>query len=512
MVVVAKRLPFESLVRTAEQLSAGVDLPTVLELLAAAAAEATGAEIAIVRVLDEASGLLVARAVAPGGSAQAAELSGSRVAPGSTRPGSFVAPAFADGSVIGEIELVGSAATASTRPPAGSPSSRRRSSRSPCGRCRGRSRCGPRRPTGGHALRSSSARAARSPPAPSSSAPRGGPCSSPPRPWAPPPLRSGSASTSGSSSSPRWGPGRRRSSSRRAARPGARSESWEPALVEDADDGDGVLVSIRIGQPPAGVLQLRCTEPPVAEELVALSTFAGRVGHAVSLGERAQELEVRARADTRPALGGRRRDHPPLARAHARDGGRADRRAARDRAGRDLPPRGPPARRGADAGSSTGTRRSRRRCSSSRSARCGRARRSRCAGGSADPMLAPCEAALAAAGVEGGARGAAARPRRDDRAARRLPGPPAARPRATARCSRPSPASSPSPSRTRGCTSRRRSSATRSGRCSRRSARRRDGCGRSTRSRARSRAASPSTRRSRRSRRRSSRCSASTRP
>ena len=77
MVVVAKRLPFESLVRTAEQLSAGVDLPTVLELLAAAAAEATGAEIAIVRVLDEASGLLVARAVAPGGSAQAAELSGS---------------------------------------------------------------------------------------------------------------------------------------------------------------------------------------------------------------------------------------------------------------------------------------------------------------------------------------------------------------------------------------------------------------------------------------------------
>ena len=181
-------------------------------------------------------------------------------------------------------------ATAPSRPPAGSPSSQRRSSRSPCGHSRGRSRCGPRRPTGGHASRSSSARAARSPPAPSSSAPRGGPCSSPPRPWAPAPLRSGSASTGGPSSSPRWGRWAPRVLEQARGAAARTIGAWEPALVEDADDGDGVLVSIRIGQPPAGVLQLRCTEPPVAEELVALATFAGRVGHAVSLGEGAQEL------------------------------------------------------------------------------------------------------------------------------------------------------------------------------------------------------------------------------
>ena len=509
MVVVAKRLPFESLVRTAEQLSAGVDLPTVLELLAAAAAEATGAEIAIVRVLDEASGLLVARAVAPGGSEEAAELSGSRVAPGSTRPGSFVAPAFADGSVIGEIELVGSgdcldeaarglaelaaaqlavALRTLPRPESLRPSTADRGARLALLEREGRTLAAGAELE--HAARRAMQLAAESVGAAAAAiwqrvderlellAQVGA--------WTPPVLEQ----------------------ARRAA--GSTIGVWEPALVEDADDGDGVLVSIRIGQPPAGVLQLRCTEPPVAEELVALATFAGRVGHAVSLGESAQELGFELER-TRALLSVVGDAITHLSLAHTLDTAveriaellTIERVGIYLREGRLLVAAG----RGLVDGHeevadallelALGPLRPRETIEVRQ--------------GSADPMLAPCEAALAAARV----KAALAVPLRvHDETIGLLVAYPGrrGRPRTTARCSRPLPASSPSSSRTRGCTSRRLSSARRSGRCWRRSARRRDGCGRSTRSRAPSRAASPSTRRCRRSRGRSSRCSASTRP
>ena len=78
-------------------------------------------------------------------------------------------------------------------------------------------------------------------------------------------------------------------------------------------------------------------------------------------------------------------------------------------------------------------------------------------------------------GTAVGARGAAARARRADRPARRLPGARATLAERRTHCSPRSPPSSPSPCRTRGCTSARRSSATRSAPCSRRSARRRGG-------------------------------------
>ena len=81
MVVEAKRLPFESLTRVAEQLATGISLADALELLAAAAEEVTGADLAVVRVLDEEEETLVARAVAPADSLLAAEVSGSRVQP-----------------------------------------------------------------------------------------------------------------------------------------------------------------------------------------------------------------------------------------------------------------------------------------------------------------------------------------------------------------------------------------------------------------------------------------------
>ena len=87
-----------------------------------------------------------------------------------------------------------------------------------------------------------------------------------------------------------------------------------------------------------------------------------------------------------------------------------------------------------------------------------------------------------------------------------------ARARPTARCSRRSPASSPSSCRTRACTSRRRSSARRSGRCSRRSARRRDGCGALYEISSSFTSSLSLETTFRRSRGRSSRCSASTLP
>jgi serine phosphatase RsbU (regulator of sigma subunit) len=80
MIVEGQRLPVESLVRAAQRVAAGLPLRSALELLAEAAAEATEADVAIVRVVDSLDGMLVARSGAPAGSALAAELAGSRVA------------------------------------------------------------------------------------------------------------------------------------------------------------------------------------------------------------------------------------------------------------------------------------------------------------------------------------------------------------------------------------------------------------------------------------------------
>src|SRR5262249_14148709 len=104
----AERLPFESLTRLAERLAAGAPLAEALDRIAHAALDVTAAELAIVRVLDEGEAALVARAVAPADSPQAAELSGSRV-PSDHDPGPdrvFV-PAHVGNRLLGAIELVG---------------------------------------------------------------------------------------------------------------------------------------------------------------------------------------------------------------------------------------------------------------------------------------------------------------------------------------------------------------------------------------------------------------------
>src|SRR5512146_2521020 len=86
-------LPYEALdalSRAAALIASGGPLAPALAALAEAAGRATGADLAIVRVLDPSGEALVARAVAPPASALAAELEGSRV-PLADVPGEFVA-------------------------------------------------------------------------------------------------------------------------------------------------------------------------------------------------------------------------------------------------------------------------------------------------------------------------------------------------------------------------------------------------------------------------------------
>src|SRR5437899_1749874 len=79
MVVEAQRLPFETLARAAAEVAASSDLRSALGAITRAAAEATRSDLAVLRVLDG-DGQLVARAIAPEGSAIGAEVAGTRVA------------------------------------------------------------------------------------------------------------------------------------------------------------------------------------------------------------------------------------------------------------------------------------------------------------------------------------------------------------------------------------------------------------------------------------------------
>jgi serine phosphatase RsbU (regulator of sigma subunit) len=71
----------EALADALRRLAQGSSLDDALAAIAEAAASATGAEVAVVRVLDESSGALQAHAVSASSTSVAAELQGSRVAP-----------------------------------------------------------------------------------------------------------------------------------------------------------------------------------------------------------------------------------------------------------------------------------------------------------------------------------------------------------------------------------------------------------------------------------------------
>src|SRR5262245_10837808 len=281
MVVEAERLPFESLARLAERLAAGAPLTEALDRIANAAVDVTAAEIAVVRVLDEGEGALVARAVAPAASPDAARRSGSRVPPG-YRPGPvrvFV-PARVGDRLVGAVELVGELdAFAHTLAELVAAhlafALRQRSGEAPESLLVSLRRTGEALAAGADPERA--ARQA---------------------------LREAAAAT-GAQQAALWrsfGEGLEpvvwegawelaSTESAQALALDARS-SWQP-LVVDRDPVDHFwVVSIRLGEPATGAMQLRYADEPTQGELDALAELAARVAHALRLGARARELEL----------------------------------------------------------------------------------------------------------------------------------------------------------------------------------------------------------------------------
>jgi len=281
MVVEAERLPFESLARLAERLAAGAPLAEALDRIANAAVDVTAAEVAVVRVLDEGEDALVARAVAPADSPDAAELSGSRV-PADYRPGPdrvFV-PARVGDRLVGAVELVGeldgSAHTLAELVAAHLAFAlRQRSGEAPEGLLVSLRRTGEALAAGADPDRAG--RQA---------------------------LREAAAATGaqqavlwrsfGEGLEPVVWQGAWEVASTESAQTlalEARS-SWQP-LVVDRDPVDHLcVVSIRLGEPATGVMQLRYAEEPTQGELDALAELAARAAHALRLGARARELEL----------------------------------------------------------------------------------------------------------------------------------------------------------------------------------------------------------------------------
>jgi len=121
-VVEARRQPLEALADAAARVAASTDLRGALAAIAASALEATDADLAVLRVLDQA-GELRAAAVAPEASALGGEVAGSHAATaeveeGTLSPptrraaervraaGTHVAPARVGGRLVGALELV----------------------------------------------------------------------------------------------------------------------------------------------------------------------------------------------------------------------------------------------------------------------------------------------------------------------------------------------------------------------------------------------------------------------
>ena len=122
MVVEAQRLPVERLADAAAEVAAAGDLRVALDAVAVAVAEATRADLAVLRVVDD-EGRLAARAVAPAGSSLGAEVAGTRglcetvlggdpteptrrVAEQVRAAGVIALPARAGGHVVGSVELI----------------------------------------------------------------------------------------------------------------------------------------------------------------------------------------------------------------------------------------------------------------------------------------------------------------------------------------------------------------------------------------------------------------------
>jgi GAF domain-containing protein len=288
MVVEAKRLPFESLARVAERLAGGISLAEALELLAAAAEEVTGADLAVVRVLDGEEDTLVARAVAPAGSLLAAEASGSRVEPDyEVASQRLLVPARVGGVVVGAIELIrvegefdqsafalagliaAQLALAVTLLPGS------RVGAAGDGRLAALGRAGEALAAGADLERASrqAVREAKEATGAQQAAI-----------W---------QSAGNKLELVAWDGVWESDVLERARKLALEVRSvWRPLLVEHDPVDSSSLVSIRLGEPAFGVLQLRYDDEPATAELDALAAFAARVAHALRLGTRARDVEL----------------------------------------------------------------------------------------------------------------------------------------------------------------------------------------------------------------------------
>src|SRR5829696_6421346 len=290
MAVEAERLPVESLARVAQLLASGLELRPALDHIADAVAEATGADVAVVRVLDH-TGMLVARAVAPADSAFAAELAGSRVPPeeladGQVPPstlkvaersgasGILVVPARVRDRVVAAVELLR----------ADEPFDSAERALAELAAAQLALVVGRLGVSAASAAGADTRRAAQQA------------------------VRLASDAT-GATGAALW-----RTSAERGAevvalfgdavegvldRAGELAREalsgWRPLAVEHDEalpDDARYAASVQLGQPPFGVLQLFFAEAPSEQELAALAAFGVRAAHALRVGDHVREAEL----------------------------------------------------------------------------------------------------------------------------------------------------------------------------------------------------------------------------
>ena len=292
MVVEAQRPPSETLARAAARLADGDASREALELMAGAVRDGTGARLVAVRLLDEETGLFVVRAAAPAGSTGAAERSGSRrTADELLAAGVETFPARFAGRLLGALELDGPAGGLDAEGRAlaelaaaqlglwlgtrTAPGARRAGPAPPEAAALELERAGDALAAGADA-----AHAAHQAVRIAADLTRAGAAAI----WratggAPEPV-----AQCGDWPSPVLERGRSAAAEALAAR--------ESLLAGRDPEGGALVVSLHLGQPAFGVLQLRYTEEPAQVELEALASFAVRVAHALRLGERAREMEL----------------------------------------------------------------------------------------------------------------------------------------------------------------------------------------------------------------------------
>jgi serine phosphatase RsbU (regulator of sigma subunit) len=286
MAVEVELTPPETLARASNSLAAGLGLRESLDLIAAAAREATGARLAVVRVLDRGAETFVVRAAAPADSPVAAELVGSHVSRDELErrlrsDKELHLPAFVGDRLAGALELQGAG-------PEG-----RELAELAAGQLALTLRQQPDFRPGGRRLtepagleRIGEALAAGVTPAQAAHHAA----------WA-------AAEMTGADGAAVW---RRRADLELLATEGDLSEPpperltalaaealgrWQPLGVVDPETGAHV-VSIQLGQPAFGVLQLVHRGGTPSLDVEALAAFAVRAAHALKAGERARELEL----------------------------------------------------------------------------------------------------------------------------------------------------------------------------------------------------------------------------